>query len=145
MTAITKLRQETLQQAIYDVTVFAPVPCTLSFSVTQDGFLGFDNRQPNAKACLNRAVSRLLAAEMSRTACERVPGALKGRSLRGLAFELRVHNRAFRLGLFRSHSVTTELGGLDAFAPGYDHNAIWFEHPFRCIPAILRALITGNI
>ena len=141
---MTKLRQDTLHETIYDVTVFTPLPCTLCFSVTRDGSLGFDNRQPNANVCARRAISRILAAEMSRTARERIPGALQGRTLRGLAFELRVHNRAFRLGLFRSHSVTTELGSLPAAAPGYDPNAIWFEHPLRSLPSILCALLSAN-
>ena len=81
---------------------------------------------------------------MCRVARERVPGTLRDRTQRGLAFELRVHNRAYRLGLFRSHSVTTEIGGLDPQAPDYDDNGVWFERPLRSLPRIVYCLLAKN-
>ena len=115
-------------------------PLALEFSVTSRGCLGFDNRQPGARACAKRRVSRLLAEEMTRTARERVPGALGGRTEKGLAFELRVHNRAHRLGFRPDHAVTAEMGSPYPAAPDYDNNAAWFEHPVRQIPLLLKLL-----
>lgn len=145
MTTVSTLRRETDREALYDLTVSnARRSLTLGFSISPEGALGFDNRQPNARACANRRVSLALAAEMARVARARVPGALRGRTRRGLAFELRAHNRAYRLGLFRSRSVTTEMGSPDPAAPDYDHNAAWFEHPIRSIPLLLRILLGRN-
>ena len=142
MNTTTKLRQETASEAIYDVSIHAPRHvCTLAFSVTSVGALGFDNRQPNARACANRRLSLALAAEMARVARERVPGALQGRTQRGLAFELRVHNRFYRLGLFRHRTVTTEMGSPLPSVPDFDHNAAWFEHPIRSLPRMIKALL----
>ena len=148
MTAQTLLLREDEKQAVYRVVLSAPsrgknaapVEYALEFSVTAQGGLGFDNRQPNARLCVSPAVSRLLAEEMARTAQARVPGALAGRSRKGLARELRLHRRAYALGVKRSHAVTAELGSLAPEAPDHDHNAVWFEHPFRSLPAIVKAL-----
>ena len=142
MTVASVLRQETDRQAEYELSVsFWHQSHTLRFSVTPEGALGFDNRQPGARACAGRQLSLALASEMARVARERVPGALSGRTQRGLAFELRVHNVAYRLGLFRTRSVTTEMGSPDPAAPDYDHNAAWFEHPVRSLPGIIKALL----
>ena len=145
MTAVTTLRQETGNGALFDVSVSGPRRSqTLCFSVTSEGALGFDNRQPNARACANRQLSNALAAEMARIARGRVPGALRGRTQRGLAFELRVHYAAYRLGLFRTRSVTMEMGSLFPDAPDYDHNAAWFEHPSRSLPRMVKALLSPH-
>ena len=80
-------------------------------------------------------------AAMREIALARNPGALSGRTLRGMAFELRVHYRAYRMGLKRSHAAVTELGGLDSAAPDFDDNAAWFERPLRSLPAIGKALL----
>ncbi len=142
MTVASVLRQETDRQAEYELSVsFQHQSHTLRFSGTPQGSLGFDNRQSNARTCAKRQISRTLAAEMARVARGRVPGALRGRMQRGLAFELRVHNVAYRLGLFRTRSVTTEMGSPDPAAPDYDHNAAWFEHPVRSLPGIIKALL----
>lgn len=142
MTAVATLLQETDTGAIFDVALSGPRrSLSLRFSVTPEGALGIDNRQPGARACAKRQISRTLAAEMARVARERVPGALRGRTQRGLAFELRVHNIAYRLGLFRTRSVTTEMGSPFADAPDHDHNAAWFEHPVRSLPGIIKALL----
>ena len=142
MTVETTIREETEENLQYDVSVSSlRRSVTLSFTLTRAGILGFDNRQPNARACANRQISLALASEMARTARQRVPGALRGRTQRGLAFELRVHNVACRLGLFRTRSVTTEMGSPDPAAPDYDHNAAWFEHPLRSLPKIVKATL----
>lgn len=142
MTVASVLRQETDRQAEYELSVsFRHQSHTLRFFVTPEGALGFDNRQSNARTCAKRQISLALAAEMASVARERVPGALRGRTQRGLAFELRVHNIAYRLGLFRTRSVTTEMGSPFADAPDYDHNAAWFEHPVRSLPGIIKALL----
>ena len=142
MTAVTTLQQETDTGAVFAVSLSDPRRShTLRFSVTPQGSLGFDNRQPDARACANRQLSLALASEMARIARGRIPGALRGRTQRGLAFELRVHNIAYRLGLFRTRSVTTEMGSPFADAPDYDHNAVWFEHPLRSLPKIVKATL----
>ena len=112
----------------------------LRFTVTPQGALIFDNRQPDARLCARRRVGAALAEAMTRTAQAQVPGAQAGRTQKGVARELRVHRRAYALGLKRSHSVTTELGSPDPAAPDYDDNALWFERPLRSLPGILRAL-----
>ena len=145
MTTSTSLRLETEQQAVYDLSISSPnVSHSVSFSVTSDGALGFDNRQPGARFCAGRRLSLALAGEMMRIARERTPGSLLGRTQRGLAFELRVHYRLYRLGLFRRRTVTTEMGSPFSDKPDYDHNAAWFEHPIRSVPSILKALFSGN-
>ena len=142
MTAVATLLQETDTGAIFDVALSGPRrSLSLRFSVTPEGALGIDNRQPGARACAGRQLSLALASEMARVARERVPGALSGRTQRGLAFELRMHNVAYRLGLFRTRSVTTEMGSPDPAAPDYDHNAAWFEHPLRSLPKIVKATL----
>lgn len=142
MTVETTIREETEENLQYDVSVSSlRRSVTLSFTLTRAGILGFDNRQPDARACANRQISLALASEMARTARQRVPGALRGRTQRGLAFELRVHYAAYRLGIFRAYSVTTEMGSLDPDAPDYDHNAAWFEHPLRSLPKIVKATL----
>ena len=142
MTAVATLLQETDTGAIFDVALSGPRrSLSLRFSVTSEGALGFDNRQPDARACAGRQLSLALASEMARVARERVPGALSGRTQRGLAFELRMHNVAYRLGLFRTRSVTTEMGSPDPAAPDYDHNAAWFEYPLRSLPKIVKATL----
>ena len=147
MDAVTTLKSENETGAVYRV-VFPRTaharsgePLALEFSVTPQGGLGFDNRQPRARACAGRRISRLLAAEMARTARDRVPGALGGRTEKGLAFELRVHNRAHRVGFRPDHAVTAEMGSPDPAAPDYDNNAAWFEHPVRQIPLLLKLLL----
>ena len=147
MDAVTTLKSENETGAVYRV-VFPRTaharsgePLALEFSVTPQGGLGFDNRQPRARACAGRRISRLLAAEMARTARDRVPGALGGRTEKGLAFELRVHNRAHRVGFRPDHAVTAEMGSPDPAAPDYDHNAAWFEHPLRSLPKIVKATL----
>ncbi|MBQ1411295.1 MAG: hypothetical protein IIY94_08485 [Oscillospiraceae bacterium] len=145
MTANVTLQLEDEQRALYHITLRTPHgTCTLAFSVTPKGALGFDNRQANARVCMERRLSRVLAAEMIRTARERVPGALCGRTPRGLAFELRAHYRAYRLGILRIHSVTAEMGATDPHAPDHDSNAAWFEHPVRGLPSTLRALFASR-
>lgn len=113
----------------------------LRFTVTPEGALSFDNRQPEARACRSRRISRLLAAEMARAARGRVPGALAGRSQKGLAFELRAHYYAYRIGFFRRHAANAELGSPDPASPDYDTNAAVFERPLRGLPAVLKALL----
>ena len=143
MTAVTTFQQEIGTDALFEVSFSGPRRRhTLRFSVTKDGAIGFDNRQPDARVCAGRRASLALASEMLRAARSRDPDAQRGRTLRGLAYELRVHNRAYRLGLFRSSSVTTEMGSPASEAPDYDHNAVWFEHPLRSLPQILRWLFT---
>ena len=142
MTATAKLRLETDQSALYDISVSNHRhTCTLRFSVTPEGALGFDNRQPDARFCAKKQASLVMAAEMLRTARERAPSALQGRTQRGLAFELRIHNRFYRLGLFRRRTVTTEMGSPLPSAPDYDHNAAWFEHPIRSLPRMIKAFL----
>ena len=116
----------------------------VEFSVADSGVLSFDNRQPQARRWAGFRSSRLLAEEMMKAAEARVPGALKGRSLRGIAREIRIHYRAWRMGIKPSHSVTAEMGSSDPAAPDYDGNAVWFEHPIRSLPRIVKALLKKN-
>lgn len=113
----------------------------LQFTVTPEGALKLDNSQAEARRLLGRRLSLAMAAAMREIALARNPGALSGRTLRGMAFELRVHYRAYRMGLKRSHAAVTELGGLDPAAPDFDDNAAWFERPLRSLPAIGKALL----
>ncbi len=113
----------------------------LVFNVTPEGALAVDNRQSCARLCTGRRSSLLLAEAMLQAARAQVPEALSGRSLKGLARELRLHRRAYALGLLRRHSGTTEAGSVDPAAPDYDDNALWFERPIRGLPAVLKALL----
>ena len=113
---------------------------SLLFTVSPNGALVYDNRQPDARLCERRGVSLALAEAMTRAARVQVPGAQAERTLHGTARELRIHSRAYALGVKRSHSVTAELGSPAPDAPDFDDNAIWFERPLRSLPRILKAL-----
>lgn len=142
MEAQVRPMKQTGPDAVYEITLPRRGGTqALYFTVTPEGALGFDNRQPGAGRCAGRRNSRALAEAMVRTARQRVPGALEGRSVRGMALELRVHYRAWRLGVQRGHAVTTELGSPNPQAPDHDRNARWFEHPFRSMPQIFKALL----
>ena len=119
-------------------TVFPPAvsgsegtPLSLEFTVSRSGALHFDNRQPCAGLILDPARSLLLAAEMLKAARTTVPGALSGRTERGLAFELRVHYRFWRRHVLRSRTAVSDMGGLTRTAPDYDSNAVLFERAPR--------------
>lgn len=137
----TSLLRETEQGGVYRA-VFRDPDCTLLFTVTPEGTLGFDNRQPGARRCAGGKLSRALAEEMRRTARSRVPDALADRTQRGLARELRLHNRAWRLRVKPGHTVTAEIGGMRRELPDFDDNAVWFECPFRSLPKILKTLLS---
>ncbi len=67
MTAVATLLQETDTGAAFDVALSGPRrSLSLRFSVTSEGALGFDNRQPGARACAGRQLSLALASEMAR-------------------------------------------------------------------------------
>lgn len=137
----TSLLRETEEGGVYRV-VFRDPDCSLLFTVTQEGILGFDNRQPDARHCAGGKLSRALAEEMYRTARSRVPDALAGRTQRGMARELRIHNRAWRLRVKPIHTATAEIGGTRGELPDFDDNAVWFERPFRSLPKILKAMLS---
>lgn len=143
----TEFLREAEEGAVYRVSLenagrrARRLPAALEFTVTPKGALIFDNRQSGARLCERRRISLALAGAMTRAARERVPCAQAGRTQKGAARELRIHSRAYALGVKRSHSVTTELGSPDPAAPDYDDNALLFERPLRSLPAILRALI----
>lgn len=153
MTVQTTLLQEDSQGAVYRTRVQAParrllgralgrpLDYTFTFSVTPEGALGFDNRQAQARGCAKGRVARSLAEEMTAAARARYPQALSGRTRRGMGLELSAHYRAYRLGLMKTHTVTTELGSLTPAAPDFDDNAAWFERPLRSLPQILRRLL----
>lgn len=143
MELITTLLRETEQGAVYELAPREPgAGWSLRFSVTPEGALGFDNRQPDAGRCAQRRISAALAEQMARTARARVPGALAGRTVKGLAFELRVHNRAYRLGVLRRQAVTAELGSPEPGAPDFDRNAAFFERPLRGLPLVFKSLLS---
>ena len=150
MNVMTTLQSENETGAVYRSVFTLPArrgparSLALVFAVDPQGGLSFDNRQPGARACAGRRVSRLLAAEMARTARERVPGALDDRTERGLAFELRFHNRAYRAGFMPSHAVTAEMGSPVPAALDYDRNAAWFEHPLRRLPLAVKTVLKRN-
>ena len=130
MTVTVTLLQETPAAATYRAVLTRDPetrPIALDFTVSAKGALAFDNRQPGARVCANHRISRLLAAEMARTARARVPGALAGRTEQGLARELRAHFQAYRMFLLRSRSAVSDMGALDPAAPDYDKNAAIFE------------------
>jgi hypothetical protein len=113
----------------------------LGFEITRDGVLTFDNRQAQAAVCSRRPAARTLAGEMLAAARHSCPGALTGRTLRGLHFELDAHYRAYRLGLLMKYAVVTDIGGTDPAAPDYDSNGAFFEHPLRNIPQAFREFL----
>ena len=143
MDVVTTLIQETESGAVYRTVLPQAAepgaPLALEFTLSSNGTLHFDNRQPEALACMDRQSARLLAAEMARVARERVPGALSGRTEAGLAFELRAHYRVYRMGVLRSRSAVTDMGSPDPSAPDYDNNAAVFEKKLRDLPHILKS------
>ena len=143
MHVTSTLIQDTEQNAVYRISASERKGSwELYFTVSPEGALGFDNRQPGARLCAKRRVSKAMAEEMARTAREKVPGALAGRTVKGLAFELRVHNRAYRLGVLRRQAVTAELGSPEPGAPDFDRNAAFFERPLRGLPRVFKSLLS---
>lgn len=129
-------------KAEYEITVSHPKgDWRLTFSVDSQGAVTFDNRQPGAGCCKSRRLSRLVGAEMARIAGAQVPGALSGRTPRGLGLELRVHYWFYRLHILRIHTRITDLGSLDPTRPGYDTNGFVFERPLRGLPKAVKALV----
>ena len=127
----------------------AVIPCpkgsqALTFSISPRGILSFDNRQPKACLCAVRSCSLSLAKELLQAARNRSPDALRGRTPEGLAFELRVHYRLYRLRILRSHTGTTEMGSTAPAAPDYDSNAAFFEFPLRCLRGVRTFIGKGN-
>ena len=134
MSIKTTLLHETESAATYRTVLTdasSVKPLSLDFTVSQNGVLRFDNRQPGAALCMDPARSLLLAAEMLKAARTTVPGALSGRTERGLAFELRVHYRFWRRHVLRSRTAVSDMGGLNRRAPDYDSNALLFERAPR--------------
>ena len=128
-------------KADYEITVPAAKGVQrLTFSVDSNGAVAFDNAQAGAQCCKNRRISRAVGAEMARLAGEQVPGALGGRSPRGLGLELWVHYWFYRLRILRVHTRVTDLGSLDPAHPGYDTNGFVFERPVRGLPKAVKAL-----
>ena len=125
----------------FGLTIRRAEEYVLDFEITGDGVLTFDNRQAQAAVCRRRPAARTLAGEMLAAARSSCPGALTGRSLRGLHFELDAHYRAYRLGLLMKYAVVTDIGGTDPAAPDYDSNGAFFEHPLRNIPQAFREFL----
>lgn len=141
----TEQLEETENGTVFRTVLPTPAPdgseAALRFTLTPEGALKLDNRQPEARRLRGKRSALAMAAVMREAALARNPAALSGRTLRGMAFELRVHYRAYRMGLKRSHAAVTELGGLDPAAPDFDDNAAWFERPLRSLPSIGKALL----
>lgn len=141
----TEQLEETENGTVFRTVLPTPAPdgseAVLRFTLTPEGALKLDNRQPEAGRLLGRRLSLAMAAAMREAALTQNPDALSGRTLRGMAFELRVHYWAFRMGLKRSHAAVTELGGLEPAAPDFDDNAAWFERPVHSLPTIGKALL----
>ena len=112
---------------------------SFTYSVDSQGIIKFDNSQEMAENLAKGDVRRKLAEEMMRVAKTKVPGALEGRTISGIAFELYAHYRGKTLGIMSGHTSTTEIGGTVKTAIGYDYNADWFEHPIQNIPTIIGA------
>lgn len=104
---------------------------TFIFGVKSNGVLTYDNKSQSDLALIgDKAVSIALAKAMYKTATEQVAGALSGRTIEGIARELRVHYKASCL-LPIDNLLITDMGGLDESMPGYDYNAKVFEEPYK--------------
>ena len=115
-----------------------------TYVVSNTGVITFDNTQEDAKylAKGNEGAVRLtLAAEMMRVAKEQVPGALEGRTVFGIHYDLSLHYTAYVLHIKRSSSTKADIGSSKPGAIGYDSNADYFEHPFKHIKDIVNMLL----
>lgn len=106
---------------------------TFIFGVKSNGVLTYDNKSQSDLALIgDKSISIALAKTMYKTATEKVPGALSGRTIEGIARELRAHYKASCL-LPIDNLLITDMGGLDESMPGYDYNAKVFEEPYKPI------------
>ena len=106
---------------------------TFVFGVKSDGVLIYDNKSQSDLALIaDKSIGIAVAKSMYETATEQVPGALSGRTIEGIARELRAHYRASRLVPI-DKLLITDMGGLDESMPGYDYNAKIFEEPYKPI------------
>ena len=105
------------------------------------------NSQPNATWKGDHEISKALSSEMLNIANRQVDGSLSGRTVDGVARELRQHNYAYIV----THPVVkvfenSDIGGMDPNMGDYDYNAKGFENPIawrEVIPEWLDGKITA--
>ena len=105
-----------------------PSSVTLTYSISKDGIISFDNSQPSSGAILDLQIATALVEDMMYQRINVQPRALGGRTVAGMVFELMVH-KAGDMVSDRSNFDSTEMGSIYPGSVGYDYNADWFEHP----------------
>ncbi len=103
------------------------------FVIDEYGIVKFDNsnktNRENAYWLFTDEISEALAQEILRVASENVPGALSGRTVKGIAREIRWHCPPGLIGI--GPTIIADIGGMDKSKDSYDYNAKVFENPWR--------------
>lgn len=110
---------------------------TYQYTVDNRGAISYDSRKNEGGELGDKAISTALAKEMYSTATNQVNGALSGRTIDGIAKELRRHTQFAFLG---EKIGVADIGGLDKNKPDYDYNARMFENPWKALSVIFEML-----
>ena len=98
----------------------------IAFSIDSNSIVHIDNEKNANKQLNDSSVSKALATEVISSARAREPDALSGRTVEGVAMEIRIHYGIYSFGI-KSHVDVADIGGTDKSKPGYDSNASFFE------------------
>ena len=96
------------------------------FNLDDRGVVIYDNDKNDRGMSGAYEVSIALAQEMYLAATTQVEGALSGRTIEGLARELRAHTKVSTIIPWEKVSIA-DMGGTTKDRPDYDYNASWFE------------------
>ncbi|MGM9668232.1 MAG: hypothetical protein ACI3VZ_00555 [Faecousia sp.] len=121
------------------------------FTVDSRGVAKIDNSKYDHIILGDEKISEAMAEEIIKAATTQVPGSMSGRTISGVARELRLHcdiGYMFSLGntdlLFglSKQILVADIGGMDPDKPDYDYNAKGFENLWA-LPAAIWELIKG--
>ena len=105
-----------------------------SYSVDARGVIIFDSREIQGGELGDKNISTALAKEMYMVTKQQNNSALSGRTIDGIAKEIRVHLKLSFLG--KNKFGVIDIGGLDKDREDYDYNAKMFENPWKTYDVI---------
>ena len=112
----------------YRPTVTVSGAYVFEYKIDANGVIRFDNNQPDSSSLQNPIICKALAKEMRNISRKQVHGALKGRTVDGIARELKYHKIANWFLPSLESAKVTDIGALYKNSIGYDYNAKLFEN-----------------
>ena len=112
-----------------------------TFTVDSRGVVVFNNNDYDHGMVGDDNISAALANEIYYAATSHVDGALSGRTVKGIARELRAHFKVSTTLPVNKVSIA-DIGGMDKSRSDYDYNAKMFEDPWKT-PLVIWEMI-GN-